>query len=271
MPRNFGTPGFDSLYPARPIGTLLVVTSGPIGPPQKTNSNPPPPSMLAPGSGRRQSIADPGPIGPPRPIQPIARPTEPSGSGSASPVRRSPSPKVLGSSALATDDDEVLSTSRRTVVNGPVWGAAPASPDSRVPWNLHRLDSLFNLPTPPPPPGLPLDNFLGELQVRTISGTQTTTPADSSDILLSLPPTLETRAITIASRRLFRTFCFLVLLPQFYFPAISPFPSTHPSVHFGHLPHHSLQFPSFPLLISFWFTHNHAHTPPHTRQVITPF
>ena len=145
LPRNFGAPGFDS-YPTRPIGTPPIVSPGPIGPPQKTNSNPTPPSMLAPGSGRRQSIADPGPIGPPRPIQPIARPTEQSGSGSASPVRRSPSPKVLGSSALAADDDEVVST-RRTVANGPVWGAASVPPrssvDLRGPWG-------------PPPPGFPI-------------------------------------------------------------------------------------------------------------------
>ena len=148
LPRNFGTPGFDPSYPARPVGAPAIISPGPIGPPQKTNSNPPPPSMLAPGSGRRTSlIADPGPIGPPRPIQPIARPTEQSGSGSASPVRRSPSPKVLGSSALATDDDEVVQTSRRTMANGPIWGAAPvpprASADLRGPWG-------------PPPPGFPV-------------------------------------------------------------------------------------------------------------------
>ena len=148
LPRNFGAPGFDSSYPARPIGAPAVISPGPIGPPQKGNPNPPPPSMLAPGSGRRQSIiADPGPIGPPRSIQPIARPTEQSGSGSASPIRRSPSPKVLGSSALATDDDEVVPTSRRNVVNGPVWGAAPVPPrpsvDLRGPWG-------------PPPPGFPV-------------------------------------------------------------------------------------------------------------------
>jgi len=148
LPRNFGAPGFDSSYHARPIGTPAVTSPGTIGPPQKGNPNPPPPSMLAPGSGRRQSIiADPGPIGPPRSIQPIARPTEQSGSGSASPIRRSPSPKILGSSALATDDDEVVPTSRRTVVNGPVWGAAPVPPrpsvDLRGPWG-------------PPPPGFPV-------------------------------------------------------------------------------------------------------------------
>ena len=147
--RNLGGPGFDSSYPARAIGTPAIISPGPIGPPQKTNSNPPPPSMLAPGSGRRQSIiADPGPIGPPRPIQPIARPTEQSGSGSASPVRRSPSPKVLGSSALAAEDDEVVLTSRRTTINGPVWGAAPVPPrssvDLRGPWG------------PPPAPGFPI-------------------------------------------------------------------------------------------------------------------
>ena len=92
------------------------VTPGPINPPQKTNSNLPPPSMLVPGPGRRQFIADLGPIDPPRPIQPIDSPTEPSGSESASPVRRSPSPKVPCSFVLATDDNEFLSTSRRTVV-----------------------------------------------------------------------------------------------------------------------------------------------------------
>ena len=148
LPRNFGTPGLDTSYPARPIGAPAIISPGPIGPPQKANPNPAPSSMLAPGSGRRQSIiADPGPIGPPRPIQPISRPTEQSGSGSTSPVRRSPSPKVLGSSALATDDDEVVPTSRRTMANGPAWGAAPVPPrssvDLRGPWG-------------PPPPGFPI-------------------------------------------------------------------------------------------------------------------
>jgi hypothetical protein len=150
IPRNFGASGFDSSSPTRPIGTSTIISPGPIGPPHKMNLNPPSHSMLAPGSGRRQSlIADPGPIGPPRPIQPIARPTDQSGSGSASPIRRSPSPKVLGSSALAADDDEVVPTSRRTVANGPVWGAAPMPPrtsvDLRGPWG-------------PPPPGFPMQS-----------------------------------------------------------------------------------------------------------------
>ena len=156
IPRNFGATGFDSSYPARPIGTPAVVNPGPIGPPQKTNTNPPPPSMLAPGSGRRQSlIADPGPIGPPRSIQPIARPTEQSGSGSASPIRRSPSPKVLGSSALAAEDDEVVPKVRSTVVNGPVWGAAPVPPrgsvDLRGPWG-HPSGFPIQPPNLPRPP-----------------------------------------------------------------------------------------------------------------------
>jgi hypothetical protein len=147
IPRNFGVPGFDSSYPARPIGAPAILNPGPIGPPQKMNTNPPLHSMLAPGSGRRQSlIGDPGPIGPPRLIQPIARPTEQSGSGSASPIRRSPSPKVLGSSALAAEDDEVVPKVRSTVLNGPVWGAAPMPPrgsvDLRGPWG--------------PPPGFPI-------------------------------------------------------------------------------------------------------------------
>ena len=195
----------------------------PIGPPQKTNSNPPPPSMLAPGSGRRQSIADPGPIGPPRPIQPISRLTEQSGSRSASPVRRSPSPKVLGSSALATEDDEVVLTSRRTTINGPVWGAAPVPPrssvDLRGPWDhLRRLDFPFNLRASL---GLPLDHLLGEQGVRTINGTPPTSflLASSLGTTLPLPPTPETEAIAMTSCRLSRTiFTFSCVYP----PGISP-------------------------------------------------
>ena len=48
----------------RPPVLPQFVTPGPINPPQKSNSNLPPPSMLAPSSGRRQSIADLGPIDP---------------------------------------------------------------------------------------------------------------------------------------------------------------------------------------------------------------
>jgi len=102
--------------------------------------------MLAPGANRRSSIVDPGPIT--RPLAPIARPTTgDTGSGSASPVRRSPSPKgVLGSSALAADDDEVVSAAgRRLMTGGQIWGGAPSprtSVDVRVPWG-------------PPAPGFP--------------------------------------------------------------------------------------------------------------------
>ena len=110
--------------------------------------------MLTPGFRRRQSIADPGPIGPPRLIQPIDRPTEPSGSGSASPVHRSLSLKVPCSFALATDNDEVLSTSLRMVVNVPfgvLFLLLPLTPD--LP--LNPRTSLC----------LPLDHFPEERQI----------------------------------------------------------------------------------------------------------
>ncbi|KAF6750451.1 hypothetical protein DFP72DRAFT_1072459 [Ephemerocybe angulata] len=110
-----------------PHGVGLNVNNSPIGPPSKpktplapTPSTSLPSPMLAPGAGRRGSVplettSNPGPITRPTPI---ARPTttttngEAGGSGTGSPVRRSPSPKVLGSSALAADDDEVVSTPR---------------------------------------------------------------------------------------------------------------------------------------------------------------
>lgn len=131
IPRSFGnTAGgqqsFDQTY-ARNLAPSLP--PAPIGPPSKVNVLSSPTIGMGPGVGppvRRSSvIADPGPIG--RPIAPIARPsgsgsgdttvgTTGSGSsrsGATSPIRRSPSPKVLGSSALAADDDEVV-----TVQNG---------------------------------------------------------------------------------------------------------------------------------------------------------
>jgi len=128
-----------------PLGTLPPPTPSPIGPPAKATKPPAQgatstpasgPSMLAPGQGRRASApvlnlqlqgasndtSGPGPIT--RPMAPIARPiaggaaggpaganVEAASSGSGSPNRRSQSPKgvVLGSSALAADDDEVVS------------------------------------------------------------------------------------------------------------------------------------------------------------------
>lgn len=86
LPRNFGAPEFDSSYPACPIGAPPAVTPGPIGPPQRTNSNPsPPPTLLVlEGNSRSSIIANPGPIGPPRLIQPTTHPTEPLEPGFAS-------------------------------------------------------------------------------------------------------------------------------------------------------------------------------------------
>ena len=138
-------PGFNRGMPIGagvPLGSANALpppTPSPIGPPPKTakpatpgtTSVPPPGSaMLAPGQGRRASApvlnlqqqgandaSGPGPIT--RPMAPIARPMvggsaggngEATSSSSGSPSRRSPSPKgVLGSSALAADDDGVVS------------------------------------------------------------------------------------------------------------------------------------------------------------------
>lgn len=172
MPRGFpGAPGFDpSFNRGPPLGVALSMNNipnpapavpSPIGPPSKpktplapTPSSAVPPPMLAPGMGRRGSAPldsssssnGPGPITRPAPI---ARPTTAStstngegpSSGSGSPVRRSPSPKVLGSSALAADDDEVVSAPARrapvpigtslgmgSAAPGSVWGASPSSP-----------------------------------------------------------------------------------------------------------------------------------------------
>ncbi|KAH8114975.1 hypothetical protein DFH11DRAFT_1590736 [Phellopilus nigrolimitatus] len=145
MPRAYGTgppfePGFGrGLAPAAPIGPPKV------GLPNHVNS----PGMIAGPSAptRRVSAAaaDPGPIT--RPIAPIARPTNGmngdasgsgSGSGGASPSRRSPSPKgVLGSSALAADDDEVVSApGRRTapIAINQVWHSPRGSAAAPTPW-----------------------------------------------------------------------------------------------------------------------------------------
>lgn len=135
-----GPPGLPSGMPS-PIGPPSkpkTPMAGPSGSPTTPGGGPGagPPSSLAPGSGRRSihTLSDvPGSSAPPappllqnlgpisRPIAPIARPTgstsaaangggaENPSPGSTSPVRRSPSPKgLLGSSALAADDDEVV-------------------------------------------------------------------------------------------------------------------------------------------------------------------
>ena len=155
-----GSGGLTPIGPPKPKTPLTVTSSAP--------------SMLAPGSNRRSSAvlnpdsaavastsspvvgSGPGPIT--RPLAPIARPmtgnaaTSGDGttsSGSGSPNRRSPSPKgVLGSSALAADDDEVVMTGpTRRVGNAghigigvslaPVqtWGpASPRGPGAISPW-----------------------------------------------------------------------------------------------------------------------------------------
>lgn len=102
-----------------PLGGLAPL---PIGPPTKAAKSATQGTAspgLAPGQGRHASASSndasgPGPIT--RPMAPIARPIAGSGngeaasSGSGSPSRRSPSPsRILGSSALAADDDEVVS------------------------------------------------------------------------------------------------------------------------------------------------------------------
>ncbi|KAI0275978.1 hypothetical protein BGY98DRAFT_743891 [Russula aff. rugulosa BPL654] len=105
---------FDMSFPPRP--------PAPIGPPS---------SGLAPGAGRRSSSNNPtatpapdvGPIG--RPVAPMAPIARPSTSGTTTPTSAtsasagSPSPKgvVLGSSALATEDDEIVSDRRLVGAN----------------------------------------------------------------------------------------------------------------------------------------------------------
>jgi hypothetical protein len=150
LPPNFGLgsafePGFGrGLAPAAPIGPPPKGIQNPLG-----TSQP-----LAPGPSRRTSVLDPGPVA--RPIAPIARP---SGDGTSSPSRRSPSPKgVLGSSALTADDDEVVPLPGRRVAPGAVgqgWGG-PASPrtaigeSARAPWGAPTSGPAgFVSPRPP--------------------------------------------------------------------------------------------------------------------------
>jgi hypothetical protein len=149
VPRNFGVaPQYDPSFRAMGPGPA----TSPIGPPSKApqqslNSAPAPP-------GKRASIGDPGPVA--RPIAPIARPTgEAPGSGSGSPIRRSPSPKgILGSSALSPDDDEVIAPPTRRVnpaAVGQGWGnPSPRSAigENRTPWGAPAAPN-FTSPRPP--------------------------------------------------------------------------------------------------------------------------
>lgn len=155
-PFNVGPSTFDpavsfSRVPIPPIGVPMTRggSSGlssssnpptPIGPPKGktalTGNASAGSSMFA--SGRRASLAAmsaPGPIT--RPMAPIARPSATTttdgttSSGSGSPSRRSPSPKgVLGSSALAPDDDEVMpkASARRVPTANPIGTGIPITP-----------------------------------------------------------------------------------------------------------------------------------------------
>lgn len=104
QPARFApSPAFDPAFQP-PRGPATPVS--PIGPPSKPKT-----PLVATSSssiGRRGSIP-PGPIT--RPLAPIARPTNNANVNAASGENgsRSPSPKgLLGSSALAADDDEVV-------------------------------------------------------------------------------------------------------------------------------------------------------------------
>ena len=146
-----------------------------IGPPKVTL----PSSLVTPAAGmlpqvapmavRRPSAAaaDPGPIT--RPIAPIARPSTAaetnasgSGSGATSPSRRSPSPKgILGSAALAAEDDEVVERPGRrgAVLTGQSWhsprnsvigagaGAWPSGPVGTI--GVPPPTPSFSSPRPP--------------------------------------------------------------------------------------------------------------------------
>ena len=131
---------FDPPFPRVSIGGNVNMINGgvppsPIGPPPKSKTPLASSSTmpLAPGSGRRSSVpvyseAGPGPVARPQ-VAPIARPgtgvtsgSGEAGSSTSGSPRRSPSPKgVLGSSALAADDDEVVpSGNRRGASTAPI-------------------------------------------------------------------------------------------------------------------------------------------------------
>jgi hypothetical protein len=144
LPRTFGAGlSFDQGF-GRGLGA-----PAPIGPPKMGGISASVTSpAIAPGSAiqpprRMSAAADPGPIT--RPIAPIARPAangdisgSSSNSGNASPIRRSPSPKgVLGSSALAADDDEVVTNPSRRMAPGTVghsWHSPQNSMSAPTPW-----------------------------------------------------------------------------------------------------------------------------------------
>ena len=131
---------FDPPFPRVSIGGNVNMMNGgvppsPIGPPPKSKTPLASSSTmpLAPGSGRRSSVpvhaeAGPGPVARPQ-VAPIARPgtgvtsgSGEAGSSTSGSPRRSPSPKgILGSSALAADDDEVVpSGNRRGASTAPI-------------------------------------------------------------------------------------------------------------------------------------------------------
>lgn len=175
MPMPIGVPlaGSVNIPPGAP---------SPIGPPKakpSMSSSVPAPPMLAPGTGRRGSVAahgdssmsGPGPIT--RPIAPIARPIaggsgEGASSGSGSPNRRSPSPKgILGSSALSPDDDEVVSTAgprRVGAIGGGMgvglpslqnWAPTSPRPGQPAPWGSAGPPGFS------PSPARPIANPIG--------------------------------------------------------------------------------------------------------------
>lgn len=185
-PRGFNGPAFDPNFNRGmnmgigiPIGNIPAATPSPIGPPKAKaplpSTSAPGPSMLAPGQGRRPSILSaessgpgPGPITRPAPIaRPTASNVGETASNGSSPSRRSPSPKgILGSSALAADDDEVVS--RRvgntapigigigmggvggSLPNNPIWNAAsPRAPIAPIatPWGGFSPSQARPIPT----------------------------------------------------------------------------------------------------------------------------
>jgi len=166
-----------SSNPPTPIGPLKGKTS-------LSSTSTPGPQMF---SNRRASLGPGGPGPITRPIAPIARPgtttADGTSSGSGSP-RRSPSPKgVLGSSALAADDDEVVpkAAGRRLPTTTPIgagipmtplqsWG--PASPRTALnPWPAPVPNSFSPSPSRAVPNGPVGSNTNGSLHIQPIPPT----------------------------------------------------------------------------------------------------